>query len=249
MKYVFNINDRAAKAIIKGEKKVEIRANTKGNNYGKYKENDIIEFHSDECGIFYAMVKVVNHYNTIEDLLTLEGTKYTLSSTNVFNEGVKSINSLSGYEKAIKESGVYAIHLEYLYSQDNVWEKLYNKARNVAQVSNISNLVSAGSVSAAILTKNHHIYTGVCIDTACSLGMCAERNAISTMITNGEKEISKLVCVGANGNTILPCGACREALMQLDKGSKNIEIMLNYQEGKTITLKELIPNWWGDDRI
>ena len=37
--------------------------------------------------------------------------------------------------------------------------------------------------------------------------------------------------------------------MQLDKGSKNIEIMLNYQDGKTITLKELIPNWWGDDRI
>ena len=28
--------------------------------------------------------------------------------------------------------------------------------------------------------------TGVSIDTACTLGMCAERNAIANMITNGE---------------------------------------------------------------
>lgn len=36
------------------------------------------------------------------------------------------------------------------------------------------------------------IYTGVCIDTACTLGMCAERNAIANMITNGEGKIVKL---------------------------------------------------------
>ena len=43
------------------------------------------------------------------------------------------------------------------------------------------------------------IYTGVCIDTDCSLGMCAERNAISTMITNGEFEIEMVAAVDKKG--------------------------------------------------
>ena len=53
--------------------------------------------------------------------------------------------------------------------------------------------------------------------------MCAERNAIGTMINNGESQITKLVCVDSKGNLCFPCGACREFLMQLDKDSKNIE--------------------------
>jgi cytidine deaminase len=50
-------------------------------------------------------------------------------------------------------------------------------------------MISAGGVGAAILTKKYNIYTGVCIDTASTLGMCGEQNAIANMITNGEKFI------------------------------------------------------------
>ena len=59
----------------------------------------------------------------------------------------------------------------------------------------ISPFIDAGGVAAAILTSSGNVYTGVCIDTACTLGMCAERNAIANMITNGESKIVKLVCV------------------------------------------------------
>ena len=45
------------------------------------------------------------------------------------------------------------------------------------------------------------------------------------MITNGENEIIKLVCVDSKGNVGSPCGACREYMMQLSKNSKNIEIL------------------------
>ena len=41
----------------------------------------------------------------------MEGTRYTLSSTNDFSEGIKSINSLDGYEESIKTNGVYTIHI------------------------------------------------------------------------------------------------------------------------------------------
>lgn len=79
--------------------------------------------------------------------------------------------------------------------------------------------------------------------------MCAERNAIANMITNGENSIDKIVVVMANGMVGLPCGACREMMMQLDKDSGNIEILTNLEDKKIVYLKNLIPNWWGKDRF
>ena len=115
MKYNFDINNRALKAIKNKTKRVEIRVTKLGDNhfnYGVLKNNDIIEFKSYDGEIINCLVGDVNHYDSIEELLTLEGTRYTLSSTNDFNEGVKSINSINGYEEAIKVNGVYAIHIK-----------------------------------------------------------------------------------------------------------------------------------------
>lgn len=98
------------------------------------------------------------------------------------------------------------------------------------------------------MTVKGNIYTGVCIDTACSLGMCAERNAISTMITNGESEITKILALKADGEIIMPCGSCRELMMQLSK-SPNIEVLIDYESRAAVALGTLIPNWWGKDQF
>lgn len=79
--------------------------------------------------------------------------------------------------------------------------------------------------------------------------MCAERNAIANMITNGESRIDKVVAVMPDGWVGSPCGACREYMMQLDKNSGEIEILLDIETKKTVRLKELVPNWWGYDRF
>ena len=79
--------------------------------------------------------------------------------------------------------------------------------------------------------------------------MCAERNAIANMITNGESRIDKVVAVMADGSLGAPCGACREYMMQLDTDSGAIEILLDLETKKTVKLKELIPNWWGRKRF
>lgn len=129
-----------------------------------------------------------------------------------------------------------------------IWEKLYNEALSILNPRSISGFIEAGGVAAAILTDKGNIYKGVCIDTASTLGMCAERNAIANMITNGESKIVKLVCVMRNKNVGTPCGACREYLMQLDKESKNIEILINKDTLETIRLVDLVPLWWGYDR-
>lgn len=93
--------------------------------------------------------------------------------------------------------------------ESDIWEKLYNAARKVQNARTISPFIEAGGVAVALLTKSGNIYVGVCIDTASTLGMCAERNAIANMITNGESKIDKVVAIVPNGKVGSPCGVCR----------------------------------------
>lgn len=130
-----------------------------------------------------------------------------------------------------------------------MWKKLYEAAIKVQNGRTVSPFIEAGGVAAAILTKKGNIYVGVCIDSASSLGMCAERNAIANMITNGESQIDKVVAVTPSGKVGSPCGACRELMMQLDKDSGDIEILLDLETQKTIKLRELVPDWWGEERF
>lgn len=131
----------------------------------------------------------------------------------------------------------------------NIWDILYSKAIEVQKGRTISPFVDAGGVAAAILTKSGNIYVGVCIDTCCSLGMCAERNAIANMITNGESEIEKVVAVMSDGSVGSPCGACRELMMQLSSNSPRIEILTDKDSYSYVTLGELMPDWWGRERF
>lgn len=128
---------------------------------------------------------------------------------------------------------------------DAIWTQLFEAAEAVRKERRISGYVTAGEVSAAILSKSGKIYTGVCVDTCSTLGICAERNAIFNMITNGESEIDKVLAVMPNGTTGAPCGACRELMVQLMPESyKTVEIMLDYERNKVVTLGELTPEWW-----
>ncbi len=128
---------------------------------------------------------------------------------------------------------------------DAIWKEMYEAARSVRNGRAISDYVEAGGVAAAILSESGRIYTGVCVDTACTLGICAERNAIFHMLTQGEHRISRVLAVMSSGKTGAPCGACRELMTQLMPGEyTNIQIMLDYENEKTITLGELTPRWW-----
>ena len=129
--------------------------------------------------------------------------------------------------------------------EENIWKMLYERAKAVQCERKLSPLMEVGSVGAAILTDQGNIYTGVCIDTACGMGMCAERNAIANMLTNGESRILKVVAVMPDGSSGTPCGVCREFMMQLGKESAEIEVLLSLEPLKTIKLGEQLPDWWG----
>lgn len=128
---------------------------------------------------------------------------------------------------------------------DKVWIEMYDAAKAVLKERRISDYVTCGEVAAAVLSKSGRIYTGVCVDTCSALGICAERNAIFNMITNGEQEIDKVLCIMPDGSNGAPCGACRELMVQLMAGKyQDIEIMLDLSAGRVVKLGELTPEWW-----
>ena len=128
---------------------------------------------------------------------------------------------------------------------EKVWEDLYKAAKNVQNPREVSERIYAGGVAAAIEAFSGKIYTGVCVDTSCTLGIYAERNAIFNMITNGDNEVKRVLAIMSDGKTGAPCGACRELMTQLmPKSYQHVEIMLDYKKEKVVTLGELTPEWW-----
>lgn len=128
---------------------------------------------------------------------------------------------------------------------DQIWTELYNAAKAVQNGREISRYVAAGGVAAAILSASGKIYTGVCVDTCCTLGICAERNAIFNMLTNGEDAFTKVVAVMGSGKVGAPCGACRELMVQLMPDTyRDVEVLMDHESGRIVTLGELTPEWW-----
>lgn len=136
-------------------------------------------------------------------------------------------------------------HVNLMTRERWTWVRMRDAALAVQHGRQVSRYVDAGGVAAAVQSESGRIYTGVCVDTCSSLGICAERSAIFSMLTAGEQKICRVLTVMPDGRTGAPCGACRELMVQLMPDSfEKIEIMLNFEEDRVSTLGELTPEWW-----
>ena len=122
------------------------------------------------------------------------------------------------------------------------FKQLYEKAYAVVNPKVLTDYAEVGEVGAAIVTDKGNIYVGVSIDTACSMGFCAEHSAIAAMVTAGETRIDKVIAVGESGEILPPCGRCREIMSQINYNNIQAEIMVD--EDEIIQLKELLPHDW-----
>lgn len=136
----------------------------------------------------------------------------------------------------------------------NIWEKLYLKAKEQYRPEEVSPFVYAHHVVCALEAQNGEIFTGFCVES-CSgvLDLCAERVAALNMYVNsGQTVVKRLIAfrdrAPYGGGSGMPCGACREFFMQLALENRDMEIMVDYEKQETVTLKELLPNWWGLER-
>lgn len=136
----------------------------------------------------------------------------------------------------------------------DIWEQLYLRAKEEYHPEEVSPFVYAHHVVCALEAENGDIYTGFCIE-GCGgvMNLCAERVAALNMYMNsGQTAIKRLIAfrdkAPYGGGSGIPCGACREFLVQLSEKNKKIEIMVDYDNREIIKLEDLISKWWGNER-
>ena len=136
----------------------------------------------------------------------------------------------------------------------NIWDKLYEVAKQQYKPHDLSPFFYSNHVACAIEAEDGQIFHGFCIEGASGvLNLCAERIAAVNMIVNSGQTVIKKILVmrdkapSKNGN-FLPCGACREFLLQLNIKNRECQIMTDYETKEYITLGELMPRWWGEER-
>ena len=132
----------------------------------------------------------------------------------------------------------------------DIWEKLYNAAKEEYHPEEVSPFIDAHHVVCAIESENGEIFTGFCIEGASGvIALCAERVAgLNMYIQSGQTVVRRMIAFRnepPKENGGMPCGACREFFLQLSDKNKDMQILTNYETRKTITLNELMPGWWG----
>ncbi len=136
----------------------------------------------------------------------------------------------------------------------DIWQRLCEAAEAEYHPEEVSPFIYAHHVVAALEAGDGRIFTGFCIE-GCSgvIALCAERVAgLNMYAQTGQTVVKRMVafrdaypCGGGSG---MPCGACREFFMQLDRKNGDMEILEDYASRRTVKLRELLPNWWGDAR-
>ena len=136
----------------------------------------------------------------------------------------------------------------------DIWETLCQKAQEQYCPTEVTPFIYARHVVCALESENGKIFTGFCIESCGGvMDLCAERVAALNMYVNsGQTVIKRLVAFRDQppfgGGSGMPCGACREFLMQLSERNQDIELLVDLEARKTVTLGELVPNWWGHER-
>ena len=70
-------------------------------------------------------------------------------------------------------------------------------------------------VAALLIDNNGKKHKGVNVENASfGLTLCAERNAITTAVTENMEKIKVLVVTGNTPEPISPCGACRQVIRE-----------------------------------
>ena len=95
-------------------------------------------------------------------------------------------------------------------------------------------------VGAALLTRSGDIYTGVNVENAAYPDtICAERPAVVSAVSAGERKFEAIAVATQNGGT--PCGSCRQVLSEF---GLDIEVLLVDDQGSLIqqqTVADLLP--------
>ena len=120
-------------------------------------------------------------------------------------------------------------------NEELIKEAIKAKANSYSPYSNYK-------VGAALLTTDGKVYLGTNIENCgYAPSNCAERSAIFSAISNGDRDFAKIAIVGSSEDIAYPCGVCRQVMVEL---LPNTEIICALDEHtyEVHTIKDLLPN-------
>ena len=71
------------------------------------------------------------------------------------------------------------------------------------------------------------------------MGFCAEHAAVAEMLKARESEIALVVAVSSASGILVPCGRCRELMLQVNPRNGATRVIVG--SGHVVTLGELLP--------
>jgi len=119
------------------------------------------------------------------------------------------------------------------------WKMLRHKATEAA--ANAYAPYSGFAVGAAALADDHRIVAGCNVENVSyGLGLCAECAVVCALRSGGGGRLIALSCVDADGTLLMPCGRCRQVL--LEHGGP--QLLIDHPSGPR-PLGELLPDAFG----
>lgn len=119
------------------------------------------------------------------------------------------------------------------------WKALRHKATEVVKWAYAP--YSGFPVGAAALVDDGRIVVGCNVENVSyGLGLCAECSAVCALHSSGGGRLIALSCVAADGEVLMPCGRCRQVL--LEHGGP--QMLIDHPSGPR-PLGELLPDAFG----
>ena len=123
------------------------------------------------------------------------------------------------------------------------WKVLRDRA--IAASSGAYAPYSGFPVGAAALVDDHRIVAGCNVENVSyGLGLCAECSVVCALHSSGGGRLIALACVDVAGNILMPCGRCRQVL--LEHGGPGM--LVDHPQGPR-TLAQLLPDAFGPDDL
>lgn len=123
------------------------------------------------------------------------------------------------------------------------WQALRDKA--IAVAARAYAPYSGFGVGAAALVDDGRVVAGCNVENVSyGLGLCAECAAVCALHSGGGGRLVAVVCVDAAGRLLMPCGRCRQVL--LEHGGP--QLLVAHPDGAR-PLGELLPDAFGPDDL
>lgn len=120
------------------------------------------------------------------------------------------------------------------------YELLLKKAKEASK--NAYAPYSDFPVGACVLAESGNTYIGCNVENSSyGLAICAERNAVTNAVSQGEKSILAIAIYAPKMLNCLPCGACRQFIFEF-QGVNEVDVITQSDDGyKIYKINELLP--------